>query len=196
MIKKSLVYIAIFAVCLAIGLKTAIDTPLGVNTLTIELNSSHAGSTELFYDAGEGFHPDLRILSELNEKEVFTDLVFLLPQVPLVHLRWDPVYNEEGVDTTVKSIKLSFYGGEIVEELTFESIVPENHIKTFEIGEKDFKFRVDPGFSDPYFIFTKIPETPEKPSRSWVVLKGIAFSLLAGLLISLFYRLVLWYFRG
>ncbi len=195
-IKKYGIYLSILIVCLAIGLKTAMDTPLGRHTLEIRLNSSQTGVTELFYDDGLGFSAEKRIPGELLESGVDTDLVFELPQPSMVRLRWDPVYHEEGVQTTVNRIQVSFYGGEYVRDVVFETLVPQNHIKTFRIDPSRLYFEVDPGFNDPYLILTKIPEAPEPPSRTWLIVKGFAFSLLAALLLSAIYRLIVWYFNS
>ncbi len=196
MFKKYGIYLSILVVCMAIGLKTAIDTPLGRNTLEIKLNSSQTGATEVFYDDGLGFAPDKRIPIELLESDTKTELIFELPQVPIIHLRWDPVYSDEGVQTTVYDAKISFYGGEFVSDIAFETIVPQNHIKTFRIQENEFYFEVENGSNDPFLIFTKIPESPEKPSRTWVVVKGVVFSLLAAAVLSGLYRLIVWYFNS
>lgn len=181
-------------VCLAIGLKTALDTPLGRNTFEIELTNSQTGLTELFYDLGEGFTPEQRISESLLEQDQKTMLVFDLPQEPIVHLRWDPVYHEDGVETVIHSAKMSYYGGESVKAIEFESVVPQNHIKTFEIRENSIHFTVENGFSDPYLVFTKIPSAPEEPSRTWIIVKGLVFSLFAAVLFSAIYRLIIWYF--
>jgi len=194
--RNRIVYIAIFVFCLLIGIKTAIDTPLGLDTLTFELKSSHGGDTELFYDQGEGFAPDLRITNQVTVENEFTDLVFELPQVPLIRLRWDPVYHEEGVDTVVRSIRLSYYGGEAEFEIPFESLVPKNDVRTFEIADDSFSFKVVTGESDPFIHLTKVPPAPAKPSRPWLLVKGLGYSILAALLLCAFYRLVTRYFEG
>lgn len=181
---------------MAIGLKTAIDTPLGLNLLEIKLNSSQTGPTELFYDNGLGFSAERRIPMELTVKDEKTDLIFELPQEPLLRLRWDPVYHDEGVNTTVYNVKMSFYGGEYEEDIAFETIVPQNDIKTFKIQKDSIYFEVENGFADPYLIFTKIPELPPEPSRTWVIVKGVVFSLLAAALFSAIYRLIVWYFNS
>jgi len=196
MLKKYGIYLTIFVLCLAIGLKTAVDTPLGRNTLEIELTSSQIGTNELFYDDGLGFSPQKRIPVELLEQDKKTDLVFVLPQEPMVRLRWDPVYSDEGVSTTVRRVKMSYYGGEYEKDLAFETIVPQNDIKTFRIQDHSFYFEVEKGSPDPYLIFTKMPESPEKPSRVWVIVKGVVFSLLAAVLFSAIYRLISWYFNS
>ena len=196
MFKKYGIYLSILIVCITIGLKTAIDTPLGRNTLEIKLDSSQVGVTELFYDDGLGFSPEKRVVADLLEGEGKSELIFDLPQEPLVHLRWDPVYSDEGVQTTVYSAKMSFYGGEYVSDIAFETIVPQNDIKTFHIQEDELYFEVEKGFSDPYLVFTKIPESPERPSRTWVVVKGVVFSLLAAAILSAIYRLIVWYFNS
>jgi len=196
MLKKYGIYLAILVLCLSIGLKTAIDTPLGRNTFELKLNSSQPGVTELFYDDGLGFSAEKRVPVELMESETKTDLVFEIPQDQMVRLRWDPVYSDEGVQTTVYEAKLVYYGGEYEQDLEFETVVPQNHIKTFRIQDKSFYFEVESGSSDPYLIFTKIPSQPEQPSRTWLIVKGVVFSLLAAVLFSAIYRLIVWYFNS
>lgn len=195
-IKKFGIYLSILVVCLAIGIKTAMDTPLGRHTLEIQLNSSQTGPTELFYDDGLGFAAEKRIPVELLESEVETDLIFELPQASMLRLRWDPVYHDDGVKTTVSGIQVSFYGGEFVRDIAFETVVPQNHIKTFRIDNGKLYFEVDSGFNDPYLLLTKIPDAPEPPSRTWLIVKGILFSLLAAALLSAIYRLTIWYFNS
>lgn len=194
--KKYGIYLLILVVCMAIGLKTAIETPLGRNTVVFEVTNSHAGMTELFYDVGTGFSAEKRVPVELTEVEQKTVIEYEVPLEQIRQLRWDPVYHEEGVQTVIHSAKMSYYGGENVLDIEFESVVPKNHIKTFEIEEKTIKFAVESGFNDPYLVFTKIPEAPEAPSRTWVIVKGILFSLLAAALFSAFYRLIVWYFNS
>ena len=196
MLKKYGIYLGILVLCMAIGLKTAFDTPLGRNTLELKLNSSQTGVTELFYDDGLGFSGEKRVPVELLESDTKTDLVFEIPQEPMVRLRWDPVYSDDGVKTTVYEAKMVYYGGEYEETLAFETIVPQNDIKTFRIQDNSFYFEVDSGHSDPYLVFTKIPEQPPEPSRTWLVVKGIVFSILAAVLLSAIYRLIVWYFNS
>ena len=194
MVKKYGIYLLILAICLALGLKTAIDAPVGKHTLSIELNSTQTGYTELFYDTGSGFNAGERVTGDLAVKDERTTLVFGLPYEPIQKLRWDPVYHEDGVDTTVYSIKLAYYGDLSVSDIPFETIVPQNQITTFEIGKDSFTFHVESGESDPYLVFTKIPGAPEEPSRKIILLEGFAFSLFAALLLSAIYRLIIWYF--
>lgn len=196
MFKKFGVYLVILTICLALGIKTAIDTPLGLNTLVINLESSHTGGTELFYDNGEGFTAERRLTSEVDLVDVRNDLIFELPITDLLQLRWDPVYHDDGVSTKVHSVEIHYYGGEAVRELAFESIVPINHIKTFSIGEESVEFSVDGGDNDPYLLFTKIPEAPDEPSRTWLIVKGVLFSLLAAGLFSAVYYFLVRYFRS
>lgn len=194
MIKKYGIYLLILVVCLAIGLKTAFDTPIGKNTLAIELTSSQTGYTELFYDTGEGFNAGQRITGNVSEQDIQTNLIFELPDEPIKQLRWDPVYTDDGVETSVHSVRIAYYGSVSVTDVVFESIVPRNHIKTFEIHKDSFRFGVESGMSDPYLIFTKIPEVPEKPSNLWVIVKGAGFSIFAALFLSAIYRMIEWYF--
>ena len=194
MVKKYGIYLLILVICLAIGLKTAVDAPVGKNTLSIHLNSTRTGYTELFYDTGSGFNTNERVTGDLAIHDERTTLVFELPYEPIQKLRWDPVYHEEGVDTTVYSIELAYYGDLSVDDIAFETIVPQNQIKTFDIGEDSFRFHVASGESDPYLVFTKIPEAPEEPSRKIIILEGFVFSLFAALLLSAIYRLIVWYF--
>ena len=194
MVKKYGIYLLILVICLAIGMKTAIDTPRGENTLSIELTSSQTGYTELFYDTGKGFNAEQRISGQLEQKDTRTTLVFVLPYESIKALRWDPVYHEDGVDTTVYSVKMAFYGDYSVTDIVFESIVPQHQIKTFEIGKDSFHFHVASGESDPYLIFTRIPEAPIEPSRVGTILEGLGLSLFAALVLSVIYRLIIWYF--
>jgi hypothetical protein len=194
MIKKYGIYLFILVVCLAIGLKTAFDTPIGKNTLTIELKSSQTGETELFYDTGAGFNAVQRITGQVSEQDARIDLIFELPYEPIRQLRWDPVYHEDGVETTVYSVKIAYYGTLSITDLAFETVVPQNQIKRFEISKDSFHFGVESGLSDPYLIFTRIPEIPEEPSNLWVIIRGAGFSLLAALILSAIYRGIAWYF--
>ena len=194
MVKKYGIYLLILVICLAIGMKTAIDVPIGKDTLSIELISSQTGVAELFYDTGEGFNAAQRISVQLDLKDQRTTMVYELPHEPIKTLRWDPVYHEEGVDTTVYSVKMAYYGDYSITDIVFESIVPQNQIKSFEIGKDSFQFQVASGESDPYLVLTRIPQAPQEPSRVGIILAGLGFSLFAALLLSVIYRLIVWYF--
>jgi hypothetical protein len=96
----------------------------------------------------------------------------------------------------VHQVRMVYYGGEHTRDLAFETVVPQNQIETFRIDGNGLYFEVAGTSDDPYLLFSTMPEAPEQPSRVWVLLKGVVFSLLAAALFSGIFRLLSWYFNS
>jgi hypothetical protein len=197
MIKKLGVYLLILFVCLSIGLKNAYTVAPTRDFIVIDLTSSEAGTTELFYDSGNGFNATERIEFELIEVGEPTQIAFQLPESKSIQrLRWDPVYSMPEVIAEVTRVYFSYYDAEIEIEVPLDALVPANHIHSFESTTDEVRFVVGGTDSDPYLFIEQSPEKPELPQSPWLHYKAWGFSLLAALLLSGLYRSLVWYFNS
>jgi hypothetical protein len=194
--KKYGVYVAILLVCLTVGMKTAMDAPMGRHTLEILLSSSQAGLTEVYYDDGQGFAAERRIPVQLVLAGEPTNLIYELPSEPVLSLRWDTVSHPEGVQTTVHAMRIVYYDGKHTHDLALESVVPIHQVETFRVDEGRLYFEVTGTADDPYLLLGALPEAPEAPSRIGILLQGFFFSLVAAAIFSGFFRLLSWYFNS
>jgi hypothetical protein len=197
MIKQFGAYYLITVICLAIGLKTAYREAPTRDYLLLTLFSSETGVTELFFDSGSGFNAVESIQQEVSVAEKFSELAFEIPrETEIVRLRWDPVYSESGVQTVLKKIVFSYFGGEVLKEVPLNTVEPMNHISDFSLDDSEVRFSVRGGQSDPNLLLSSVPSRPTAPKDPWIHAKAWGFSLLAAGILAACYRALIWYFNS
>jgi len=185
----------ILLVCLAIGVKTAVDQPIGRHTFTLDLQSSATAISEVFYDLGEGYQAVDSVEAPIPVEAAPVSVSFELPLEGVIRsLRWDPINDGRALDVEVTKATLSYYGGLAVHELPLESVVPLHQIDGFEVSAQSMRFSVLEGNSDPHMAWSDIPSAPPPPERKFIAWWGALFGLLGGAFLILSYRMVLWYF--
>lgn len=182
------------AMALAVLLAAAAALPHFVTTnphrefffFDVTLTSTAVGSTQLFWDIGNGFNETDSSRQPLRVEPKPVVYRYMMPMGPIRALRLDPV---DGMGRfTLSQARIVDRKGRVVHEFSPTDFVPEQQIERLKIKGESLEFDITQGGSDPIFSLRLHQPLVLRPSMAvrWELGGRLFLTVLAiGLLISL-----------